>query len=87
MEWVGLGWGGGVVWCGGGGVGVVVASVCHSSGQTHRTSIPTVVASLTTHDNMYAHIYVHVHVHEHVHGKNCNIDILICACACKRIYI
>ena len=55
--WVG-GW-----WCGG--VGVVVASVCPSSGQTHRTSIPTVVVSLTTHDNMYVYIFVHGHMDEH----------------------
>ena len=47
---------------------VVVASVCPSSGQTHRTSIPTVVVSLTTHENMYVYIHVHVHVHVYVHG-------------------
>ena len=45
-----------VEWSGSVGVGVgvgFVASVCPSSGQTHRTSIPTVVVSLTTHDNMF----------------------------------
>ena len=49
-------------------MGVVVASVCPSSGQTHRTSTPTAVVSLTTHDNMYVYINVHVHVQENVHG-------------------
>ena len=47
---------------------VFVASVCLSSDQTHHTSIPTVVVSLMTHDNMYVYMYVHVHVHENVHG-------------------
>ena len=49
-----------------GGVVVVAAFVCPSSGQTHRTSIPTVVVSLTTHDNMY--VFKDVHVHVYVHG-------------------
>ena len=35
------------------GVGVVVASVCPFSGQTHHTSIPIVVVSLMIHDHMY----------------------------------
>ena len=67
------GWvvGGCVVSCGG--VGVVVASVCPSSGQTRHTSIPTVVVSLTIHDNMYVYVYVHVHVC--VHGY---IDMCMC---------
>ena len=62
-----------VVCCGGVGV-VVVASVCPSTGQTHRTSIPTVVVSLTTHDNMYENIYVHVHVHVY-RGSLCHVVI------------
>ena len=41
-----------------GGVGVVVASFCPSSGQTHHTSIPTVVVSLMIQDNMYVYVYV-----------------------------
>ena len=62
-----------MVWCGDvrcGGVGGVVASVCLSSGQTHRISIPTAFVSLTTHDNMYVYKNVRVHVHEdvYVHG-------------------
>ena len=54
----GSGWVGGW-WCGGVGVVVVVASVCPSSGQTHRTSIPTVVVSLTTHDNVCVYMYMY----------------------------
>ena len=53
-----------VVWC----VGVAVASVYPSSGQTHRNSIPTVVVSLTTHENMVVYIYVLVHVRVYEHG-------------------
>ena len=46
---------GGWCWCC---VGVVVAaSVCPSSGQTHHTSIPTVVVSLMIHDNKYMHTH------------------------------
>ena len=50
----------------GGGV-VVLVLLLHAS-LPHRTSIPTVIVSLTTHDNMYVHIFVHVHVHVFVHG-------------------
>ena len=57
----------GVVWC-----GVVVASVCPSSGQTHRTSSPTVVASLMIQDNMFVYMYVHVHVHVPCAEANCH---------------
>ena len=69
-------------WCGG--VGVVVASVCHSSGLTHRTSIPTVVASLTTHDNMFVFMCVHERANVYVHGY---IAILTFICACVCIFV
>ena len=62
-------------WCGG--VGVVVASICPFSGQKHRTSIPTVVVSSTTHDNVYVYIYVHVHVYAH---ENMEIWASLCVC-------
>ena len=80
-RWVGVvGW---VVWCGvvrRGGVGVVVAASVCPCGQTHHTSIPTVVVSLMRHENMNENIYVHVYVHG-------SFAILTYACACKRVYL
>ena len=55
---------------GGVGVVVVVASDFLPSGQTHRTSIPSVVVSLTTHDIMY--------VYQNVHGSLDIFDMYMC---------
>ena len=59
-----------VLWCGG---GWCCCCILLSFLWTH-THIPTVVVSLTTHDNMYGYMHVNVHVHVYVHGY---LDFLV----------